>query len=233
VTVELDPEFAEAYGGLAMTLAVENLVRCPFDVAVLSRVSKLAERARTLDPFEPNAHLAKAAAELIVASGDDRMPPGAMLAAERAVELIPNSDVAHVYLGGALVASGRPLEAIGAFRRALRLSPRPMTPMIGMLGHANYLAGRHEAGVALYERARASNPDVIGSRIMLAGHYQAHGRHEQARAVAQELLRANPGCSAEQAAEILPPPLREAWREHLRRVGFPDRRTTHSMPAPP
>jgi adenylate cyclase len=219
--IEIDPEFAAAYAGLAMTLGTHPLLHCPIDRDTMARVPELAERALALDPFEPSAHLAKTTAFFFEVLDGVETTAG-ITSAERAVALAPNSDIAHMILGSALFLSGRPLEAIPSFRRSLRLSPRPMVAMMGMLGHANYLAGRHDRGVEFYERARAANPDVIGARIGLAVHYASVGRREEARAVAQEVLRANPGCTAAHAAIVAPPRFRDDWGRWLRQAGFPD-----------
>ncbi len=219
--IEIDPEFGAAYAGLAMAEGAELLTRCPWDFNYLSGARELADRALALAPHDPNTHMALAAVGM-AASYVDQPGPDPVRAAERAVELAPNSDLAHYSLGSTLLAVGRPLEAIGSLRRALRLSPKPITPMLGLLGFANYSAGRHEVGVEFFERARATNPDVVGARIMLARHYASVGLQEQARTLAEELLRANPECTAEQAAEIMPPPFRSGLSEHLRQAGFPD-----------
>ncbi len=55
---------------------------------------------------------------------------------------------------------------------------------------------------ACWEQARAANTDMILARIPLAALYESEGRHEEARALAQEILRVNPDLTAESATEL-------------------------------
>jgi TolB-like protein/class 3 adenylate cyclase/Tfp pilus assembly protein PilF len=215
--IEVDPQFAAAHAALALSNTVLSLVECPVDRTRLPRARRLAERALALDPFEPLAHLAMSNVKLA-----QERPENAVLAAQRAVELAPGWDIAHNALGSALLASGRFVEAIGPLRQALRLSPRPLAPMIGILANANYATGRHEQAAAFWERAIASNPDVIPGRVMLAGHYVTVGEHEKARALVREVLRKAPECTAEAAAWVYPDPAaRPEFAARLRRAGLP------------
>ena len=43
------------------------------------------------------------------------------------------------------------------------------------------IIGRHDEAVRLCEQASADNPDAIGPRLLLAEHYQATDRHDEAR----------------------------------------------------
>jgi adenylate cyclase len=218
--IELDPEFAAAHASLAATYAADAMVRCPSDLKPPPRVREGALRALALDPFDPTTHFALATLALWEGRTEDALAP-----AERAAELAPSWDVVHFVLGSALLRSGRPLEAIGAQRRALRLSPRPPAPFLAALGFANYMAGSHEQAVALWERARAANPDLIPVRVLLAAHYEGSGQHEKARGLVQEVLRGNPDCTADSAVSVVVVPLGpEAVRElrdQLLRAGLP------------
>ncbi len=64
------------------------------------------------------------------------------------------------------------------------------------------MAGRTQEAVEMFEQARVANPDLIGARIPLAAIYESEGRHEEARAVAQEILRVNPHFTADHAAQV-------------------------------
>jgi TolB-like protein/class 3 adenylate cyclase/Tfp pilus assembly protein PilF len=215
--LEADPEYARAYAYLAWSYSLEALVACPNDLDELTpQILELAGRAVELDPLDPVSHLTLALTR--------ERPAESVLAAERAVELAPSFDLAHFILGMVLLYQGRPLEAIGPYRRALRLSPRPPAQFLGLLGHANYLAGRPERAVDFYERARAANPDVYGARVMLAAHYEGSGQHEKARSVVDELLLRHPECSAEWASRHmrLTPGAVPELRDWLIRAGLPE-----------
>jgi TolB-like protein/class 3 adenylate cyclase len=213
--IAADPTYGRAYASLAWNYAVENFVRCPFSLEPPPRAAELAQRAIDLDPFDPVTHLTLGLTA--------ERPADFVVAAERAVELAPSSADAHFILGGALLMAERPREAIGSYRRALRLNPRPSAPFLGLLGTANYLAGRHERAVEFWEKARSASPDVWAVRVYLAAHYEASGRPEKARSIVQELLRKHPDCNAQWAYKALgripgvPPELQD-W---LIRAGLP------------
>ncbi len=70
------------------------------------------------------------------------------------------------------------------------------------MANVNFAAGRTEKAVELWELARAASTDLILARIPLAVLYESEGRHEEARALAQEILRVNPDLTAESATEL-------------------------------
>ncbi len=70
------------------------------------------------------------------------------------------------------------------------------------MASVNFAAGRPEKAVELWEQARAANTDLILARIPLAALYESEGRHEEARALAQEILRVNRDLTAESATEL-------------------------------
>jgi tetratricopeptide (TPR) repeat protein len=87
----------------------------------------------------------------------------------------------------------------------------------------NFAAGRTEKAVELWEQARAANTDMIVARIPLAALYESEGRHEEARVLAQEILRVNRDLTAESATELA---LRSGFDrdeaiENLRGAGLP------------
>lgn len=92
---------------------------------------------------------------------------------------------------------------------------------------AGSAAGRTDKALELWEQGRAENPDLVIPRIGLAGVYESQGRHEEAHAVVQEILRVNPHLTAELAVglpvpgQILDPKRRAQLREHLRSAGLP------------
>ena len=93
-------------------------------------------------------------------------------------------------------------------------------------GTLHYLEGEIEKAVALWERARTMSSLVNADRIMLARYYESAGRHEDAQAIVQEMLSAQPEITAERGGEILARYWNEEWipedlEEHLRRAGLP------------
>jgi tetratricopeptide (TPR) repeat protein len=139
------------------------------------------------------------------------------------VELEPNVEVSHLVLGMALARQGRSVAAMQSVARAMRLNPKAPSGIRVVVAFVNFAAGRTEKAVELWEQARAANTDMILARIPLAALYESEGRHEEARALAQEILRVNRDLTAESATELA---LtlgfdRDEAIDNLRRAGLP------------
>jgi TolB-like protein len=119
--IAIDPEYALAYAGIADALcrkfgaAVE--LAPPTQVAPLARDAALRALALDESLSEPHVSLSR------VLLWYDRDPGGAEREVRRAIQLSPNSAVAH-FISGLLFADlGRDDEAEAALRRSLRLDP--------------------------------------------------------------------------------------------------------------
>ena len=126
----------------------------------------------------------------------------ALVAAERASEIAPNVEFPHMAKGAALAGQGRFVAAMQSVARAMRLNPKADSAVLAVVAGVNFAAGRTEKAVELWEQARAANTDMILARIWLALLYESEGRHEEARALAQEILRVNPDLTAEATIEL-------------------------------
>ena len=89
-------------------------------------------------------------------------------------DLLPWYTVALVQIGNDRLASGRPLAAISAYRRALdRPGPKPVAPLAGNLGLAYEAAGRKELAIRAFSRALSVDPSFTPA----AQHLQALQGH--------------------------------------------------------
>jgi DNA-binding winged helix-turn-helix (wHTH) protein/TolB-like protein/Tfp pilus assembly protein PilF len=94
--LELDPKFARAYAGLAMTYAMEYRYRGAAESpAALARALELAESARLIDPGIPEVYWA-----LALVHTQRRRHDEAMQALQKAVELNPSYADAYALMGG-------------------------------------------------------------------------------------------------------------------------------------
>jgi adenylate cyclase len=116
--------------------------------------------------------------------------------AEKGVALLPNNPLAVTVLAGVLVAAGRPEEALAPLQRAKRFSPVTPAILIFLEGRAYHTLGRYEEAITAFERARARNPKMLLAVAFLAMTYANAGRVEEARVVAQDVLKLSPGFSA-------------------------------------
>ena len=198
--LELDPNMAKAYAGLAFAYMFDYQNRWSENPdASLERAREYAERAIEKDPKEALAHAVAA-----VAATFSRDIERAQKEIEIALSLNPNMAMAYNIQGGTRVYLGRPEEAIPLVERAMRLDPATNQQFLHFLGMANLLAGRYEtAAAALRERIRLV-PNTDFSRSLLASALGHLGQIEEARRVWQELKEINPKYSFEEHLSRLP-----------------------------
>jgi tetratricopeptide (TPR) repeat protein len=128
----------------------------------------------------------------------------AIVAAERAMILEPNSaDVIHNY-AAILSYAGRREEAIPLFRQALRLNPMPPNSYYRHFGMTLREAGQYEEAIAMTKRAIEREPNDHLAHIGMTVHYIYAGRMEEARAAAREVIRIMPNFSADQFGKVMP-----------------------------
>jgi adenylate cyclase len=118
-------------------------------------------------------------------------------AAQRSVELEPTNLTYQVYLGRSLKFAARCPEAEAVFRRVIERDPKFPRPSY-YAGLCRYLAGDHEAALALFEEEPL--PWMRRSGRPLALHRL--GRLEEAQAAWDELVEAHGDSAAFQQAEI-------------------------------
>jgi len=198
--LELDPNFAKAYAGLAFAYMFDYQNRWSDNPdASIGLAKEYAERAIEKDPKEALAH-AVAAVVATFSRDIDR----AQSEIDTALSLNPNMAMAYNIKGGTRIYLGRPEEAIPLIERAMRLDPATNQQFLHFLGMANLLAGRYEtAAAALRERIRLS-PNTDFSRSLLASALGHLGQTEEARRVWQELKEINPKYSFEEHLGRLP-----------------------------
>ncbi len=198
--LELDPNFAKAYAGLAFAYMFDYQNRWSDNPdASIGLAKEYAERAIEKDPKEALAH-AVAAVVATFSRDIDR----AQAEIDIALSLNPNMAMAYNIKGGTRIYLGRPEEAIPLIERAMRLDPATNQQFLHFLGMANLLAGRYEtAAAALRERIRLT-PNTDFSRSLLASALGHLGQIEEARRVWQELTEINPKYSFEEHLGRLP-----------------------------
>jgi TolB-like protein/class 3 adenylate cyclase/cytochrome c-type biogenesis protein CcmH/NrfG len=195
--LELDPQFAMAYSLLGATYSVESGFGWNYDPALQDRAEQLVRKAIGLNPSLPAPYIGLAAVHLF-----RRESQAAIEAADRAIALAPNVDAAHFFRGMGLAGEGDYVAATQAIRRALRLNPRATSGYMVVVAAVNLAAGQRQAAMELLERLRASNPELINARISLAALYEQDGRHDEARAVVEEILAVNADLTADTAVNV-------------------------------
>jgi len=184
--VGADPEFAQAWAGLAEAYALLPYYTDASAEGVRSEVRAAAERVMAIDPSlgEPHAALglvAQAAWDWEVGEREFR----------RALELSPGSATAHRSYGMFLSYRGEHDAAIGVLQRALELDPLSL-PIQMALGHANVYARRYDRAEAICRKGLELDPNFAMLHNNLAILYEVQGRYEESLAEAEITARLNP-----------------------------------------
>jgi len=186
--IALDPGFGVAYSVLGWTYLFETLFGWSKSPAQsLSQAMGLAKKALALHDSLDCAHGLLAFCYRLKGEYEK-----AVAESSRAVEVAPNSERAHNYLGMTLIYAGRSEEAIPVYERAMRLSPFPTTIVFYYSGVAHLFTGRYEGAISMCKKAVDVSPGSFIPHMYLTAAYGAAGREEEARAEAEEVLRLNP-----------------------------------------
>jgi len=191
--IALDPKSPGAHVMLGWTHMTEVMNGSSKDPeASLKRALELSRESIVLDDAQADAYSLLGNIYLLMRWYDE-----AIAEAERAVALRPNGADHHVWLAMVLTSAGRPEEALGLIKKALRLNPLPPNWYFLVLGDAQRMLGQYEEAIDAYKKALDRSPDFLLVRIGLAASYSASGREEEARAAAGEVLRIEPAFSVE------------------------------------
>jgi adenylate cyclase len=222
--IELDPDFASAYGRAALCYAfAKSNGWISVTANEIVEVKRLAQRAVELGKDDAIALTTGGWALAFVVRD---LGAGAGLI-DRALGL--NSNLAEAWFCGGWVKNylGEPKLAIERFARAMRLSPLDpwVTRMRSGTAHAHFILGRHDQAASWAAMALQDNTDYQpGLRIAAASNAMA-GRLEQAHKAVARLRQLNPALRVSTLKAVLGP-----WRaddlaryeEGLRQAGLPE-----------
>jgi len=220
--IELDPEFAAAYGMAAWCIFWRKLN------------GWMSEGAREM---EDGARLARRAVELgkndavaLTRGGHALGHFGGELNAcialvDKALVLNPNLAAAWFLGAWQRIARGEPDVAIERFQHVMRLSPLDpeMIRMQAGLGLAHMLAGRFEVAASWAEKAFRELPDFGVACGILAASYALAGRMDAAGRTMQHLRRIDPGLRVSNISwlSFRRPQDLELFADGLRKAGLP------------
>ena len=223
--IELDPDFASAYGRAAYCYAIARangwISVTPNEIA---EVTRLAQRAVELGKDDPIA-LAAGGWALTFVVRDLEVGAGLI---DRA--LVLNSNLAEAWSFDGWVKNwlGEPEAAIERFARAMRLSPLDpsLLRMPSGTAHAHFFLGRYDEAASWAAMALQDNADYQpGLRIAAASNAMA-GRPEQAHKAVARLRLLNPTLRVSTLKDVLGPFRRAEdllrYEEGLRQAGLPE-----------
>jgi len=164
--IDLDPEFALAYVGLADSFMVEDDSAGLLRMDVLERARAMANKALAIDARLGDAHAVLARIRWLETDF-----AGAAAAYQRAVTLGPSSQRAFFEYGSLLFFKfGRYEEALALTKRAVELDPLSAEP-IQLAGEILRTLGRLEESQRWHELALEIDPDFAGVYFGVMGHH--------------------------------------------------------------
>jgi TolB-like protein len=222
--IELDPDFASAYGRAALCYVMaKNNGWISVTANEIAEVKRLAQRAVELGKDDA---IALAASGFALAFNVHDLEAAGLI--DRA--LVLNSNLAEAWLYGGWVKNwlGEPEAAIERFARAMRLSPLDPLAIAMRSGtaHAHFFLGRYDEAASWAAMALQDNPDdQPGLRIASASNAMA-GRPEQAHEAIARLRQLNPALRVSTLKDMRGPYRRaedlSRLEEGLRQAGLPE-----------
>jgi TolB-like protein len=180
--IELDPEYARAYQGVAYTYLEDwNWLWGESPDDDLNRAFEYAQKAVALDDAESRAHYWLALTHVY-----RREYEQARVHQRRALALNPNDADTLARMSWLLPLLGEHDEGIELGERALRLNPYHPAWYQTFLPTAYFAAHKYHEAITTFESARNSYPD---DAAWLAACYAQSGRLDKARAVMADFLR--------------------------------------------
>jgi adenylate cyclase len=218
--IALDPGYFAGYTALAgvilneTSIGVGTLPRAE----ALQQALELSQKALALNPSS-YTHSILSLVYVFLQNFEQ-----ALLEAEQAVALSPNSALAYFCMGSALFFLEKPHEAIPMFQKSLRLSPIPTgSPLLIRLAVSYWAIGRSEEAITTFIRLLELWPDNLHGRALLAATYANCGRDPEARAEAEQVLRIDPNFNVKRYINSLVTKnqlLIEQWTTGLHKAGL-------------
>lgn len=198
--IELDPTFARAYAGLAMTHAADHRNRWANDrAAAVARALELANTARSIDPDLPETYFVLAYVDV-----SRKQHAEALQHLRAALRLNPSYADAYGFIGGISTYLGRPAETLPAMRTAMRLNPDAGSLYFLLLGRAYYFLGDLEQARFNLEYALSRNAASLESRVYLAAVLARLGERDAAAWEVEEIRGLEPGFKAREWLDAEP-----------------------------
>jgi adenylate cyclase len=222
--IELDPEFASAYGMAAWCHVLrKNYGWGSDDHQEIAETERLARRAAR---YAKEDAVALYTGGFALARVAGYLEDGAALI-ERALALDPNLAAAWHLSGWVNVYRGKPDIAVDHMARAMRLNP--LDPlMYGMqngTAAAHFLAGRYDEAATWSERALRRHANFLPALRMAAASHSCAGRMEEAQKAIARIRQIDPKLGISGLIDVVP--FRGSqdiarYVEGLRKAGLPE-----------
>jgi tetratricopeptide (TPR) repeat protein len=180
--IELDPDYAQAYAGLAETIlvtATNHVSIDPLDAAEMA--GDAIQKALELDENLAEAHAVKGLLHLTEwkVSHDDETVSAAAESFARAKELNPNLANAYVWSATLYEYNGNIDEAIDTLTTAMEIDPLGRIPYLNLPGFYS-MRGENDKAIQLLLKAIDIFPDWPSPYIYMARQLKGLGRLDEA-----------------------------------------------------
>jgi adenylate cyclase len=190
--IDLDPNFAGGYQILSELLS--RGIRFGWSGSPredLEKAFELAKKAVSVDDKFPVAYMALASVYLMQGKHDD-----ALAAANTAATIVPGDSETMLWLGYYLQWVGRAEEAVAAVRKSIELNPMYLSgrnpTYLDFMGQVCFTAGLYEESISNMKKIIEKGGSTASRDPFLIASYSMLGRMEEAKAAAQQWLKANP-----------------------------------------
>ncbi|MCW8950946.1 MAG: tetratricopeptide repeat protein, partial [Sedimenticola sp.] len=181
--IALDPSFARAYAGLALSAAADyrNQWAANGEIA-LQRAKTMARTALQINPDIPEVYWV-----LAYVNAQQRQHDKALRLLSKAISLDHSFADAYALMGGIHTYTGHPDETPNLLRTSNRLNPDAGYLYYLLLGRAYFYTGDWEQSLINLNEALDRNPTNLEARIYLAAVMESMGNHQDAIWEADEI----------------------------------------------
>ncbi len=173
--INVDPNFALAYTGLADCQSLLNWYQEPPPPSAWENAKKAAEKAVALDDGLAEAHASLG----FIKFHYQRDYKGSEDEFRLALNLKPNYATAHQWYAFLLSAAGRHNESVAVMRRAEELEPRSAVianAVANVLFHARF----YDESIAQAKRSLEIDPSSVGAHVIMRWNYEKKGMANEA-----------------------------------------------------
>lgn len=219
--IQLDPDYARAYGAMAVT--VTRGYRYQWSdlspVEARERALELAKKAVELNQSTPQIYWSLGYVYLHRREFD-----AAEAAARKSIALSSNYADGYALLANIANWRGRPEDAVRYIKQATRLNPYHTFQYSSTLGEAYYNLGQYGKAVTALQDALERNENALNPRLYLAAAYVKLERSEEAEWEVKQILINRPEVTRSGLSTVLPYENKqyvELLQKDLRKAGLP------------
>jgi TolB-like protein/DNA-binding winged helix-turn-helix (wHTH) protein len=219
--IELEPRFARAYAGLAMTYALHALYgHGPGVLQSLDDAEVIARQGLAIDENLPQLRYTLGLVEMYRGN-----LAAAIAEVSRAIELRPSYADGYGLLAWILHFAGRPHDGLDAIRQAVALNPRVPALYLTVEAALHYQLENLDEALRLLEASVEISPNQLLTRLFLGAVYAATGDLDAARWEVEELHTLEPGfeLDLDHGFPIRDPQYRRRFVANLERAGLVER----------